>query len=64
MDYTCDNCENRYAAYCDNGMFRRKCSEFKLDEDTLSEEERKMLRAFRQVMEEQKVKMNIEWVLK
>ncbi len=61
MDYTCDNCKHRYAPHCDNGMYRRKCIEFKLDEDTLSDEEQKMLRAFRQVVEEQQIKMKFNW---
>lgn len=52
MDYTCENCKYRYTWDCDDGGYRSKCSEFKLDEDTLSEEERRMLRVLRQVMRE------------
>lgn len=56
MDYTCDNCYSRYTWDCDDGGYRKRCERFRLDESTLSEEERKMLRVLRQVMEEQKNK--------
>ena len=56
MDYTCDNCYCRNTWDCDDGGYRRKCEYFRLDESTLSEEERKMLRLLRQVMSEQNIK--------
>lgn len=52
MDYTCENCKYRHTWDCEDGWCKSKCSEFKLDEDTLSEEERRMLRVLRQVMRE------------
>ena len=52
MDYTCKNCKYRYTWDCDDGDVRCKCEDFKLDENTLSEEERRMLRVIRQVMRE------------
>ena len=52
MDYTCENCEYRHTWDCDDGNVRWKCENFSLDENTLSEEERKMLRVMRQVMRE------------
>lgn len=53
MDYTCENCKHRHTWDCDDGGAMRKCSNFELDETTLSEEEKKMLRVMRQVMREQ-----------
>ena len=50
MDHTCENCKSRHTWDCDDGGYRCKCEYFELDEDTLSEEERKMLRVMRQVM--------------
>lgn len=44
MDYTCENCKNRYTWDCDDGWLTHKCEDFKLDESTLSESEREMLR--------------------
>lgn len=52
MNYTCENCKYRYTWDCDDGDARCKCEDFKLDENTLSEEERRMLRVMRQVMRE------------
>ena len=52
MDYTCENCTNRHTWDCEDGWCKRRCSEFKLDESTLSEEECRMLRVLRQVMRE------------
>ena len=52
MDYTCENCKYRYTWDCDDGDYRSRCEDFCLDESTLSEEERKMLRVLRQVMRE------------
>lgn len=52
MDYTCENCVNRHTWDCEDGWCKRRCGEFKLDESTLSEEERRMLRVLRQVMRE------------
>lgn len=52
MDYTCENCYSRNTWDCDDGGYRRKCEYFRLDESTLSEEERRMLRVLRQVMRE------------
>jgi hypothetical protein len=43
-DYTCENCEYRNTWDCEDGWCKSRCSEFKLDEDTLNEEERKMTR--------------------
>lgn len=52
MDYTCENCKYRHTWDCDDGGAMRKCSNFELDEMTLSEEEKKMLRVMRQVIRE------------
>ena len=52
MDYTCENCKSRFTWDCDDGRARWKCEDFELDESTLSEEERRMLRVLRQVMRE------------
>lgn len=54
MDYTCENCKSRHTWDCDDGGYRCKCSDFQLDEDTLNENERAMLRVMRQVMREQR----------
>lgn len=54
MDYTCENCKNRFTWDCDDGYAIYKCSDFELDENTLSEEEQRMLRVLRQVMMESK----------
>ena len=61
MDYTCENCKSRFTWDCDDGDYRCKCEDFELDESTLSEEEQKMLRAFRQVVEEQKLTVKFKW---
>ena len=53
MDYTCDNCKRRKTWDCE-GCWRR-CEDFELDEDTLSEEEVMILRVVRQVMRENRV---------
>lgn len=52
MDYTCENCKYRYTWDCDDGDVRWKCENFELDEDTLSKEERMLLRVMRQVARE------------
>ena len=52
MDYTCENCKSRHTWDCDDGGVMRKCSDFELDESTLSSEEQRLLRAMRQVMSE------------
>ena len=39
MDYTCENCKSRHTWDCDDGGVMRKCSDFELDESTLSSEE-------------------------
>lgn len=52
MDYTCENCKSRYTWDCDDGNARWKCEDFELDENTLSKEERMMLRVMRQIMRE------------
>lgn len=52
MDYTCENCKFRHSWDCDDGYTKHKCSFFELDEETLDNEEQKMLRIVRQVMEE------------
>jgi hypothetical protein len=51
------NCKYRHTWDCDDGGYRSRCGEFKLDEDTLNEEERRMLRVLRQVMSEQNAKV-------
>ena len=52
MDYTCENCKSRHTWDCDDGGVMRKCSDFELDESTLSSEEQRLLRIIRQVMSE------------
>lgn len=52
MDYTCENCTQRFTWDCDDGRPTRRCEWFELDESTLSKEERAMLRVMRQVMRE------------
>lgn len=52
MDYTCENCKLRHTWDCDDGGVMRKCSDFELDESTLSSEEQMFLRVMRQVMSE------------
>ena len=52
MDYTCENCKLRHTWDCDDGGVMRKCSDFELDESTLSSEEQRLLRVMRQVMSE------------
>lgn len=52
MDYTCENCTQRHTLDCDDGISTRKCEYFELDESTLSNHEREMLRVMRQVMRE------------
>ena len=52
MDYTCENCKSRHTWDCDDGGVMHKCSDFELDESTLSSEEQRLLRAMRQVMSE------------
>ena len=56
MDYTCENCLSRHTWDCDDGDVRWKCENFRLDESTLSEYERELLRVMRQVMSEKKEK--------
>ena len=51
MNYTCENCRYRNTWDCED-CWGSACEDFKLDEDTLSEEERRMLRVLRQVMRE------------
>lgn len=53
MDYTCENCKNRYTWDCEDGYYRR-CEDFVLDENTLDEQEVMMLRVMRQIMREQR----------
>lgn len=52
MDYTCENCKSRHTWDCDDGGVRWKCENFELDESTISEREREMLRVMRQIMRE------------
>ena len=52
MDYTCENSKLRHTWDCDDGGVMRKCSDFELDESTLSNEEQRLLRVMRQVMSE------------
>ena len=56
MDYTCENCKSRFTWDCNDDFYRRKCENFALDETTLSEEERKILRTLRETMREWKLK--------
>lgn len=51
MDYTCKNCEFRFAWYCEERGSNRKCDYFTLDENTISEREREFIRAFKYVVE-------------
>ena len=50
MDYTCENCKSRFTWDCDDGRPTRKCEGFELDESTLDDDERRMLRVLRQVI--------------
>ena len=50
MDYTCENCEYRHTWDCADGYVTHKCENFKLDENTLSESEREMLRVLSYIM--------------
>ena len=50
MDYTCENCKNRYTWDCDDGWRTHKCGDFELDESTLSEREREMFRVLSYIM--------------
>ena len=50
MDYTCENCKNRYTWDCDDGWPTHKCEDFELDESTLSESEREVLRVLSYIM--------------
>ena len=52
MDYTCENCKQRHAWDCDDGGATFRCDNFELDETTLSESEREMLRVMRNIMRE------------
>ena len=54
MDYTCENCKYRYTWDCDDGDYRSRCEDFSLDESTLSERERELLRVMRQIIREQR----------
>jgi hypothetical protein len=51
MNYTCENCKYRNTWDCED-CWGSACEDFKLDEDTLNEEERRMLRVLRQVIRE------------
>ena len=53
MDYSCENCKYRHTWDCDDGTVTHKCSDFELDEATLSGEEQMLLRVMRQVMREE-----------
>ena len=50
MDYTCENCKYRYTWDCDDSCVTHKCEDFELDESTLSESEREMLRVLSYIM--------------
>lgn len=50
IDYTCENCKNRYTWDCDDGWPTHKCEDFELDESILSEGEREMLRVLSYIM--------------
>ena len=51
MDYTCENCRNRFTWDCEDN-WNRQCEDFELDENTLSEKEQMILRVLRQIMKE------------
>jgi len=53
-DYTCENCKSRNTWDCEDRGCNRICNEFRLDETTLNENERVMLRVMRQVIREQR----------
>ena len=63
MDYTCENCKSRHTWDCDDGGVMRKCSDFELDESTLSNEEQRLLRVMRQVMSEKSQNKDFIWFL-
>lgn len=50
MDYTCENCKHRHTWDCDDGCVTHKCEDFELDENTLSESEREVLRVLSYIM--------------
>lgn len=52
MDFTCENCKSRYTWDCDDGYARCLCEFFELDENTLTEEERMLLRVLTQIFRE------------
>ena len=54
MDYTCENCKARNTWDCEDRGCNKICNEFRLDESTLNENERIMLRVMRQVIREQR----------
>ena len=51
MDYTCENCKNRFTWDCEDN-WNKQCEDFELDENTLSEKEQMMFRVLRQIMKE------------
>ena len=51
MDYTCENCRNRFTWDCEDN-WNRQYEDFELDENTLSEKEQMMFRVLRQIMKE------------
>lgn len=51
MDYTCENCKYRNTWDCED-CWGSACSDFKLDENTLSKEEQMLLRVMRQIARE------------
>lgn len=51
MDYTCENCKSRNTWDCED-YWGRRCENFTLDVNTLSEEEQKMFRMLQEIMRE------------
>ena len=51
MNYTCKNCIYRNSWDCEDNWWDN-CPLFKLDEDTLSEEEKNLIKALRYVLKE------------
>lgn len=51
MNYTCENCKSRNTWDCED-CWGGYCENFKLDEDTLDNEERRMFRILKQAIKE------------
>lgn len=53
MGYKCDNCKNRNTIDCEFG-YHRKCEDFELDIETLSEKEKSMFLLIGEALKEVK----------